>query len=153
MIGDKVITSKGGHFEGFKEEINKSYGSSDDDFFLWFDSAENVEESFYSGEWDFSFYIFSRIAEYIRYPSKITALEIGYGGGRLLKAASKYFNHVIGVDIHDKGEFVKKYLNRQGVDNIDLFTLQNKTFPLEYNSVDVIYSFIVFQHLEKVEIL
>ena len=57
MIGDKVITSKGGHFEGFKEEINKSYGSSDDDFFLWFDSAENVEESFYSGEWDFSFYI------------------------------------------------------------------------------------------------
>jgi ubiquinone/menaquinone biosynthesis C-methylase UbiE len=152
MIGEKKITIKGGHFDGFKEEIEKSI-ETDDKFLSWFDTSTNKQESFYSGEWDFSYHIFSRIAKYINNPSQLTALEIGYGGGRLTVAASRYFSNIIGIDIHDQSEYVYDLIKQRNIDNIRLITLREKKFPVKNKSIDVIYSFIVFQHLESIEIL
>jgi ubiquinone/menaquinone biosynthesis C-methylase UbiE len=152
MIGDQKIITKGGHFKGFIEEIEKS-SKVDGEFLSWFDTSENKKESFYSGEWDFSHHIFSQVVEYIDRPTNLKALEIGYGGGRMICAASGYFLSVVGLDIHNQSDRVLNLLKDKGVNNVELITLDNKTFPILDESIDLVYSFIVFQHLESIEVL
>jgi len=80
-------------------------------------------------------------------------MEVGHGGGRILAAAARHFKMAIGVDIHSRNEVVAAGLHARGISNFKLLTGDGATIPLEDNTVDVAYSFIVFQHLEKLEIL
>ena len=91
-------------------------------------------------------------AAYLSMPEERVALEIGHGGGRILATASRSFKHVIGVDIHAHNDKVKDTLNKRGVHNIDLYQTDGKNIPVASNSVDLVYSFIVLQHVEKVSI-
>jgi len=152
MIGNKIILKKGGHFQGFKDEVDRNV-KTDDEFLSWFDTSTNKQEAFRSGEWDFAYHIFNQVVDYIGCPNQITALEIGYGGGRLTCAASRYFSQVIGVDIHNQSEYVLNLMKERCVDNVELVTLSSKSFPISDESIDLVYSFIVFQHLESIEIL
>ena len=52
--------------------------------------------------------------------NKSAALEIGFGGGRLLTQAAKRFENVYGVDIHKNFAMTKKFLTVQGLDNAQL---------------------------------
>lgn len=144
---------KRGHIVGFKEEISKSAQLSDDAFFTWFNESKNKDTSFVRGYWDFVFHILSPAWQYISMPESKTALEIGYGGGRLLSAASRFFGMVIGVDIHDNSDLVSKELHERGIENFKLMTSDGASIQLEDDKIDFVYSFIVFQHVEKYEIL
>ena len=94
---------------------------SEDEFMSWFDPAENVTESISRGYWDFSFNILKKeLCKYTTNAHEKTALEIGYGGGRLLNAACKYYKNVVGVDIHDEQNKVAKFLKENGNKNFEL---------------------------------
>ncbi|MBI4825068.1 MAG: methyltransferase domain-containing protein [Nitrospirae bacterium] len=143
---------KRGHIVGFKEEITKAAASSDDDFFTWFDSAMDKDSAFAKGHRDFMLHIADPSSQFISDTKDKTALEIGHGGGRILAAASSHFRNVIGVDIHEHNQKVENELKKRGVSNFRLIKTDGNEIPLEDASVDLVYSFIVLQHVEKIEI-
>nr|WP_254869441.1 class I SAM-dependent methyltransferase [Thalassospira lucentensis] len=120
----------------------------------YFDTSGSVEEAFCQGYWDFAHHILKDdLLPLIGEPFNCSALEIGFGGGRLLNASSRFFNHVYGVDIHENFDKVSEFLASRDVENFTLLKGDGKTIPLEDNSVDFIYSFIVLQHLPTIDIL
>lgn len=146
-VGKEIETR--GHIVGFREEIARAASGSDDEFFTWFDSARDKEAAFIRGSWDFMVHIARPAAPFLRRPETLTALEIGYGGGRILAAASRCFSHVTGVDIHAHASRVTRELEQRGVRNVTLLTTDGRTLGVEDGSRDVVYSFIVLQHVEK----
>ena len=143
---------KRGHIVGFREEILKAAASSDDDFFIWFDSARDKDATFIRGSWDFIIHIALPASQFLSKPEDKVALEIGHGGGRILAAASRHFKNVIGIDIHDHNQIVESELSQRGIGNFRLIKTDGKELPLEDSSVDFVYSFIVLQHIEKYDI-
>ena len=151
MPTGKMIETRG-HITGFKEEISKAAGKSEDDFFTWFNESKDKNAAFVRGHWDFSYHILRPSWKYIVLPEEKTALEIGYGGGRILAAASRYFNNVIGIDVHESSEFVAAELRRRGILNFELMRTDGSSIPVDSETVDFVYSFIVLQHVEKYDI-
>lgn len=78
--------------------------------------------------------------------SEKTFLEIGCGIGRLLEFASLEFKSVFGIDISDKMIGMAKDRLKDKA-NINLFATDGSTFPLPDESIDVVFSYIVFQHM------
>jgi len=138
-----------GHVVGFREEIARMAGQGDDRFFGWFDNAEDKEMSFIRGSWDFIVHIAQPLAPLLANPEEKVALEIGHGGGRILAAASRCFRQMIGVDVHDYNGKVEEGLRERGACNIRLLRTDGATLPVVSEQIDCVYSFIVFQHVEK----
>ena len=138
------------HKVGFVEEIKKASRESKDTFFTWFNTARDTEASFIRGQWDFFTHVATPISRYISNPEEKYILEIGYGGGRMLCAASKCFKQAIGVDVHENRNIVYNELQERGCKNIKLKRCDGKSISIESNSIDIVYSFIVFQHIEKI---
>lgn len=149
-VGEKIETR--GHVLGFKEEIGKAVSAGKDTFFGWFNSAADADAGFVRGSWDFAFHMANPAAPYISCPESKTAVEIGYGGGRLIAAASRHFKAAVGVDIHGQSETVAAELKRRGIANVTLLQSDGRSIPLENGSVDFVYSFIVLQHVEKIAV-
>ncbi len=141
-----------GHITGFKEEISKAASSSDNDFFTWFDSARDKEAAFIKGSWDFMQHIAYPSLKFLTGQEDKVALEIGHGGGRLLAAASPYFKSVIGVDIHENNQLVEDELKMRGINNFQLIKTKGSDIPVNNASIDFVYSFIVLQHVETLNI-
>lgn len=84
------------------------------------------------------------------YPSKKdTALDFGCGAGRLLRFTSWHFRQVIGIDI-SKGmiELAKKY--NGDLKNVEYFVNEEPNLHfIADNSVDMVYTFHVLQHIPK----
>ena len=119
----------------------------------WFDTSKSANQSLIRGYWDFVFHIIKpKVCEYIERPENKIALEIGYGGGRLLNAACSFFKQVIGIDIHDEKETVKNFLRSQNKYNFILIKTPGRSIDIDSESVDFIYSFIVLQHLPTFEV-
>lgn len=148
--GDKIETR--GHVVGFDEEISSARKASRDAFFTWFDSAKDTDAAFVRGFWDFSLHIAVPIAEYVSVPEKKVALDIGHGGGRILTAAAKHFKRVVGVDVHSENDMVSGELERRGVSNFELHKTDGRSLPVADSSIDVVYSFIVLQHVERISV-
>lgn len=142
-----------GHTVGFREEIARAAAESPDRFFTWFDAAADTDAAFVRGQWDFALHIAATMAPFISRPEDKTVLEIGSGAGRLLAAAARSFRLAIGIDIHDQQGAVREELCRRGVSNATLLTGDGRTLPVPDASIDAVYSFIVFQHLERIETL
>lgn len=141
------------HITGFSSEINKARKESSQCFFNFFDSKGTVNQVFVKGAWDFAIHIVKPLSQIIFSPHKLTALEVGHGGGRLMASAASYFKHVYGVDIHSENELVEAELKSRGVRNSSLLKSDGCNIPLPNESIDIVYSFIVFQHLEKISIV
>lgn len=149
-VGNKKMTN---HVIGFKEEIEKASKGNANDFFNWFDeSGGDIDTNFIKGQCEFTLYILMPILKLLKNPKNKTALEIGYGGGRLLAAASYFFGKVIGIDIHNNMSTVKDELRQRNITNYELLQNDGKTIPTEDSSIDLVYSFIVLQHVEKINI-
>ena len=122
-------------------------------FQSWFNKSKDVNESIIRGYWDLAFQILTpKVCEYIEKPEEKIALEIGYGGERILNAACSYFRQVIGVDIHDEQETVEVFLRSQGKTNFRLIKTSGRTIDVDSESIDFIYSFIVLQHLPSFDV-
>jgi ubiquinone/menaquinone biosynthesis C-methylase UbiE len=147
----KIIETRG-HIVGFKEEISKAAAMSDNEFFTWFDGAKDKNTAFIRGGWDFTLHVALPFSKFLSTPEEKVALEIGYGCGRVLAAASRCFRNVIGIDIHDYNEKVDEELKTRGINNCQLIKTEGKEFPIENDSIDCVYSFIVLQHVEKMDV-
>jgi len=80
------------------------------------------------------------------------ALEIGCGVGRLLQPMALYFKQVIGLDIAPNMlALARQYLDK--IENVKLALIENDLFPVENNSVDYVFSVIVFQHIYCQEVI
>ncbi|MGE0811317.1 MAG: class I SAM-dependent methyltransferase [Immundisolibacter sp.] len=151
MASGKDIETRG-HIVGFREEIAKAANASEDVFFSWFNDARDKDVAFIRGAWDFSVHMAQPLAPYLSTPEDKVAVEIGHGGARILAAASRHFGAAVGVDIHHNNAFVEAELTRRGITNVQLIQSDGKHLPLADNAVDVVYSFIVLQHVETYEI-
>ena len=81
-----------------------------------------------------------------------TFLEIGAGIGRMTEFIPMLFRKVIGIDI--SGEMIKQGKERLKVrDNIELIETDGNTIPLKNDSVDVAFSYLVFQHMKSKEMV
>jgi len=140
------------HIVGFTEQIDNNAKIDKDVFFNWFNQTGNIDCTFVRGAWDFAIHIANPISPYLKKPEEKTVLDLGYGGGRMLGGACQFFSKVIGVDIHSQNELVQKELNARGLNNFHLLQNDGRSIPVETDSVDMVYSFIVFQHIEKIEI-
>jgi len=81
--------------------------------------------------------------------SKMQALDIGCGTGRLSVALAKHFGKVDGVDISQEMIDIAKRDNKD-ISNVSFYT-NNGTdlIDLANNLYDFVFSFIVFQHIPK----
>ncbi len=86
-------------------------------------------------------------------PKKMKVLEIGCGIGRILIPMSEKFGEVIGVDVSEKMiEMAKKYL--KDISNCKVFITSGSDLSvLNDNSIDFCYSYVVFQHIPKKEVI
>lgn len=79
------------------------------------------------------------------------ALEIGCGGGRLLVEASRRFGSVVGLDLSQPMlQDCWGRIDRAGQQNCWALMVRppDWRFPLPDDCLDVVYSFLVFQHLQ-----
>lgn len=142
------------HQELYTSAIKHAREVGDDAFQGWFNKSGSVYESEVRGYWDFSFHILTdKVCKYLSSAHTKTALEIGYGGGRLLNAACSFFGKVIGVDIHNERETVEKFLRKNGKNNFTLLQTSGSEIAVPSESVNFVYSFIVLQHLPRFEVL
>lgn len=137
---------------GFREELAARAGDRNS-FFGFFDGDKSEAASYVRGAWDFSVHIAAPVSGRIKTPETKTALEIGYGGGRLLAAASRQFAHVIGVDVHKNSDLVRASLQSRGITNVILHETDGERLPVADHSVDFVYSFIVLQHMGSVQVI
>ena len=120
------------------------------EFQSWFQLGKSVKDILCHGFNDFFYKIFTQIEQqnFGESSSTKTCLEIGYGAGRLLLPASRVFEKVYGIDIHTEKNRVNNFLNANGVSNVELFH-RNELNNIQSNSVDFVFSFIVFQHFDS----
>lgn len=140
------------HIAGFRAEIRRAAEEGRDAFFTWFDRSSSADSALVRGAWDFALHIARPLAGRVTEPENKTVLEIGYGGGRLLASAARAFRRAVGVDVHDCRGIVCDELARLGVTNVELHCGDGRSFQISDASVDVVYSFIVLQHVEHLEI-
>ena len=90
------------------------------------------------------------VNKYAKPQSKI--LDLGCGNGLSSYMLSEYGHQVIGTDISE----VMLYNARQRLgnrDNVVLVATDGYTLPFPDNSMDLIFSYIVFQHMKSVSII
>lgn len=145
---------RGGHVAGFVADIERAAAISEDAFFTWFNDAKSARDALAKGEADFVAHVLEPLQRFAAdfNPSEHIALEIGYGGGRPLAAASRRFERVVGIDIHGETDRVARMLKEQGIDNFELLRTDGNSIPQSDASVDFAYSFIVLQHVELISV-
>jgi ubiquinone/menaquinone biosynthesis C-methylase UbiE len=137
----------------YSEAIKKAAETNFDEFLRWFNGGTNIVSIRNSGYHDFYNNILKKIIyERTRETSdQSLVLEIGCGGGRILNAACKYFKKSVGTDIHDNFEMLEKFMSIENT-NFELLKIQDNKFAIADNSIDFVYTFIVFQHILKLEV-
>jgi SAM-dependent methyltransferase len=115
-------------------------------FLDWFDDSTSVQDTLQRAAADWNF----RFAGHPEYAAidKRCALEIGFGGGRLMLQASRDFERVLGVDIHQAFAQSAEFLRSQQCTNFELLH-RDEIGRVPDASVDFVYSFIVFQHFDS----
>lgn len=132
------------------EKTPELYASDMQKYQNWFDSATSVKESIGSGHIDLhTKIVIPEVYKILGNTNNKKCLEIGFGGGRLLNAACKIFNEASGIDIHKCFDTTRSFLDSQKNENYRLFHY-NDIHNIPDNSIDFVYSFIVFQHFSSI---
>lgn len=135
------------HVSAYRAAIKAAAVAGPVAFQNWFCKTPSIKAARVRGLWDFALHILTpSVCTAISDPENKTALEIGYGGGRLLRAACGFFGKAIGVDIHQEpaaADFL------QGHSNFELLHGDGRTLPIASSSIDFVYSFIVMMHLQS----
>jgi len=151
-ILDKVLPEES--IEKSKEKWN-SFAKKDAKFYVLTEEDKQDEETFKkTGAEDCRLYLETDtlIKETIGPLSNAVVLEIGCGVGRITEAISAVAKEVLAIDISEEMiEQAKKRLASK--ENVTLFATDGLTYPIEDNSVDVVFSFIVFQHMSSVDVV
>lgn len=75
------------------------------------------------------------------------AVEIGCGTGRMTEFLTDYFSKIYAVDVSK--EMIEQARERLvDYDNIELIESDGYTLPVESNVADLVFSYLVFQHIK-----
>lgn len=142
--------------QGFKAELREIRKQGKGKFFTWFDGGETVDGAYKKADDIFCRLMLPWAKRFLGKLSEKTSLDLGYGGGGQVHAASKYFKYAMGLDVHDEISFVEAELRkRQGGQNKNtaLFIGQGETIPIDANKIDFVYSWVTFLHLGTIEVV
>lgn len=150
---NKKIDTEIKNIKYYSDAIKTSENNDFIEFLKWFNGGDNLNAVINSGYSDFFVSILKPVVyrKTKNHSKQMIALEIGCGGGRILNAACKYFDKTIGTDIHNSFEALEQFLKQENT-NFELYRIKQNKIPVETNSIDFIYSFIVFQHILKISI-
>ena len=82
----------------------------------------------------------------------VNIVDLGCGIGRISEFMADDFDNVIGLDI--SGEMIREASKRLiEHTNIEFIETDGKSIPLEDDSVDIVFSYLVFQHIKEREIV
>lgn len=138
------------HQQKYTYAIRQARLAGMESFQAWFnrESSHSLRQCIVRGYWDFAFHILTpTVCAYMADPEHRVALEIGYGGGRLVNAACSFFKYVIGIDVHNDQSTAEEFLHSQHKTNFCLMRTLGQTIDVDSASIDFVYSFIVLQHL------
>lgn len=79
-------------------------------------------------------------------------LDIGCGAGRLTEFFAKDFEHAYGVDISEN-MVLKARKRLKDVSNVTFVSNDGEHYPFEDNTFDLVFSYIVFQHMPSREVI
>jgi SAM-dependent methyltransferase len=148
--GKPVQSTDEQHRKRYASAILEARRRRADSFQGWFNRSHGIEQSFVRGHWDFAIHILTpMVCCYLSEPEEKVALEICYGGGRILNAACGFFGKVIGIDIHEDQDAVELLLKARGKTNFQLLRTDGSSLGVPPESVDFVHSFIVLQHLQS----
>jgi len=82
-----------------------------------------------------------------------TSLDIGYGPGSMVFAASKHFDLAMGIDVHLQNKEVAEELKRNECNNFLLHMGNGKNIPIEDDCIDFIHTWTVFMHFGTVDVV
>src|SRR3990167_6241114 len=110
-------------------------------FYIYTDKGRDVsdEDFIKSGKEDYQRFILDDPL----LTARASVLEIGCGAGRILQHM-KDFKRVVGTDV--SGEMIKQASTLKGV---ELYETNGESLPVEDNSMDLIFSYTVFQHIKN----
>ena len=96
--------------EGFAGRVKQLRElNNPDKFFTFFDGGGTAD-----GAFNKAYDIFERLMlPWVRQYG--TSLDIGYGGGGQVLAASKHFDIVMGIDVHGEFEYVLNHINTKTI--------------------------------------
>ena len=99
-----------------------------------------------SGEADYKKYVEDDPIIQEKFPDRsgLSALEIGCGAGRILRPMARDFGRVVGIDV--SGEMIAK---ARDIVDAELLETDGEHIPLEDNSIDFVFSYLVFQHIKN----
>lgn len=84
--------------------------------------------------------------------SRESILDFGCGTGRLTEFMAKDFKKVIGVDI--SGTMIIQGRQRlKNLKNVELLEIDGQHIPLPGDSIDIVLSYLVFQHIKTREMV
>jgi len=135
-ISDGGDTERSDFWTGSKQRLRElTYGVN----------AEDEDEWARTGN-DYVEYILDELP--IMHQSSWRVLEIGWGGGRVLGQMADHFDDITGVDFSpDMVRYsTERFRDRQ---NIRIYRNDGKSLPFEDESLDLVYSVLVFQHMNQ----
>lgn len=124
-------------------------------YFVLTDKGEKISEEEFrgAGENDVDqYFVRDDLIAQMLDAREMTVLEIGCGIGRLSEFLSPLVNKLYAVDISE--EMISKAKARlSNLNNIQFIATDGKSFPIQDQSIDVVFSFIVFQHMPSIEVI
>jgi len=123
-------------------------------YYIMTDFGKNISEEQFriSGKQDYENLIKndSIIKKELEPFSNRRVLEIGCGTGRITEFVANDFGQVTGLDISEKMiEIGKERLAT--IRNLEMIATDGKNYPLDNSLFDLVFSFIVFQHMPDIK--
>ena len=139
--------------KGFRSEIKALREKGRDIFFSWMDGGETADGAFEKAEDVFTRLMLPSAKKYLKKLDDKVSLDIGYGSGGQVLAATMYFDKAYGLDVHEESDFVEEELKNRGAHGRDfhLITGDGNSIPLPDGSVDFVHSWVTFMHLGTVD--
>lgn len=134
-----------------EKELWNKLASENYKYYIYSDKGKGVTDSQFnmSGESDYQNLICNDEIIYKKYPIKndVNILEVGCGAGRLLVQMAKDFRDVFGIDISDAMISLAKQRTKY-YKNIFLDVTDGSNIPYSDNTIDLVFSYAVFQHIK-----
>lgn len=123
-------------------------------YYIWSEKKNSTDEEFRnSGREDYNRYIKQDIAlqNRLKISDVKTVLEIGCGIGRMTEFFGDDFDAVYGIDI--AREMLEKAKERLPDKKFMFLESDGVRLPVDSETVDFVFSFIVFQHMPSVKVV
>jgi len=131
----------------YAKQIKANLDLGPDKFFGWFDGGNTVIEAYEKSADIFNRIILPMATKYLGDLKDKISLDMGYGSGGQVVAASKHFKESMGTDWHEEEEFVAQNASEFYSDGDMLFGSSPDKIPVDADDADFLHSWLFVQRL------